>query len=124
MMHTERVAFDGFAVRAYVARHARGGGRWWPFIRSLKMHVLSKKVVRELDGTYALELDRFHGESAEAALDFVNKELCRMHKPKACNFGRTRKDLRWALGVVRRGNSWIACACLWFVCFLSPPTVG
>lgn len=66
------------------------------------MHVLSKKVVRELDGTYALELDRFHGESAEAALDFVNKELCRMHKPKACNFGRTRKDLRWALGVVRR----------------------
>ena len=83
--------------------HAKGNeSRWWPFIRTLNMHVLSKKVVKELDGTYALELDRFHGESAEAALDFVNKELCRMHKPEACNFGRTRKDLRWALGVVRR----------------------
>ena len=83
--------------------HAKGNeSRWWPFIRTLKMHVLSKKVVQELDGTYALELDRFHGESAEAALDFVNKELCRMHKPEACNFGKTRKDMRWALGVVRR----------------------
>ncbi len=58
--------------------HAKGNeSRWWPFLRTLKMHVLSKKVVRELDGTYALELDRFHGESAEAALDFVNKVCCR-----------------------------------------------
>jgi hypothetical protein len=83
--------------------HAKGNeSRWWPFLRSLKMHVLAKKVVKELDGTYALERDRFYGESAEAVLDFVNKDLCRMHNPEACNFGKTRKDMRWALGVVRR----------------------
>ncbi len=76
--------------------------RWYPFIRTLKMQVLSRKVVKELEGTYAMELDSFRGQEAEAALDFVNKELCNKHNPKACNFGKTRKEFRWALGVVHR----------------------
>ena len=32
---------------------------------------------------------------------WVNEELCNKHTGKACNFGRTRKEFRWALGVVR-----------------------
>jgi hypothetical protein len=63
--------------------------------------MLSKRVLAELKGTFAAQLYRLWDEEAEAALWWVNEELCSKHTGKACNFGRTRKEFRWALGVVR-----------------------
>jgi len=82
--------------------HAKGNeSRWYPFMKSLRMYMLSKRVLQELKGTFAAQLYRLWDEEAEAALWWVNEELCNKHTGKACNFGKTRKEFRWALGVVR-----------------------
>ena len=82
--------------------HAKGNeSRWYPFMKSLRMYMLSKRVLQELKGTFAAQLYKLWDEEAEAALWWVNEELCNKHTGKACNFGRTRKEFRWALGVVR-----------------------
>jgi hypothetical protein len=70
-------------------------------MRSLRMFMMSKRVLKELEGTFAARLYALWDEEAEAALWWVNEELCNRHIGKACNFGRTRKEFRWALGVVR-----------------------
>lgn len=37
--------------------HAKGNeSRWYPFVRTLRMHMLRKSVLQELDGTFAAEL--------------------------------------------------------------------
>ena len=49
--------------------HAKGNeSRWYPFMKSLRMYMLSKRVLQELKGTFAATLYRLWDEEAEAAL--------------------------------------------------------
>lgn len=91
----------GLAVLLLHEQAKGNQSRWYPFIQSLRMYMPSKQVLAELQGTFALELYRLWDEEAEAALQWVNHELCDRHFGKACNFGKTRKEYRWALQVVR-----------------------
>lgn len=91
----------GLAVLLLHEQAKGNQSRWHPFIQSLRMYMPTKQVLAELEGTFALELYRIWDEEAEAALQWVNHELCDKHFGKACNFGKTRKEYRWALQVVR-----------------------
>ena len=52
-------------------------------MRTLRMHMLRKNVLQELEGTFAAELYRLWDVEADAMVAWMNEETCKMdHKVK------------------------------------------
>ena len=81
--------------------------RWWPFIRTLDMHVLSKRTLRELRGTFLAEKLREWEFEAEVMMKNINKVVEEKDHMGRIKKWSTRKEMRWALWVVRRHSIWV-----------------
>merc|ERR1711871_363753 len=99
----------GLAAFLLHEQHKGKDSKWYPLIRSYRMHILRKSVLKELKGTFAAELSRRWSHDAQSMLMFINDKagengrgLCRHDFDKVCNGMGTRAELRWALWVVRR----------------------
>ena len=76
---------------------------WWPFIRTLDMHVMTTGIVSELEGTYTADRIRRWEEEAEDMHKFFEKVVGQKdHMGEVQETWSTRKKLRWALWVARR----------------------
>jgi len=79
--------------------------KWAPFIRMLKMRVLRRDVMKELQGTYAAELYRQWDAEATHLLAYMRDNSdgpCRHDFNGLCTGMLERSFLRWALWVVKR----------------------
>jgi hypothetical protein len=99
----------GLAAFLLHEQHKGKDSKWYPLIRSYRMHILRKSVLKELKGTFAAELSRRWSHDAQSMLMYINDKagenghgLCRHDFDKVCNGMGTRAELRWALWVVRR----------------------
>jgi hypothetical protein len=82
--------------------------KWWPFIRNLKMRVMTTDVLSELENTYTgrmLSQWESEAEDAQKYLDKVIDHKDPMGEVKGA--WSLRKDMRWALWVVRRHGIWV-----------------
>jgi hypothetical protein len=83
--------------------------KWGPYIATMRLRLLGKSVLRELQGTYTAELYRTWDDEAKVAMDWIQSSICQKHIADFCKkdptrpgSGRlTRDDMRWALQVVR-----------------------
>jgi len=79
--------------------------KWAPFIRQLRMRLLRKSVMEELQGTYAGELYRSWDVEATHLLSYLRDNSdgpCRHDFNGLCTDMLERSYLRWALWVVKR----------------------
>jgi hypothetical protein len=82
--------------------------QWWPFIRNLKMRVMTTDVLSELENTYTGRMLSQWEAEAEDAQKYLDKTLD--HKDPMGEIKGSwslRKDMRWALWVVRRHAIWV-----------------
>ena len=82
--------------------------KWWPFIRTLKMRVMTTDVLLELEGTYSGKMLAQWESEAEDAQKYLDKVID--HKDPMGEIKGAwslRKDMRWALWVVRRHAVWV-----------------
>ena len=97
----------GLAALLLYELHKGNSSRWYPFIRTLDMHVLSKGILKELTGSWLAESLRqweFEAEVMMKSIDKTVKDKDHMGKIRAWS---TRKEMRWALWVVRRHGMWV-----------------
>eukprot|EP00949_MAST-11_sp_MAST-11-sp1_P001194 g1194.t1 len=92
----------GLAALLLYELHKGNTSKWWPFIRTLDMHVLSRGVLNEMRGTYAAELQRNWETEAESMLKYLDKHIGQKDHMGNVKKWSTRKELRWALWAVRR----------------------
>ena len=82
--------------------------QWWPFIRTLRMHIMSTDILAEIEGTYTGKmLGEWEAES-ESASKYLDKVID--HKDPLGDIKSAwslRKDMRWALWAVRRYAVWV-----------------
>ena len=82
--------------------------KWWPFIRTLKMRVMTTDILLELEGTYTGKMLAQWESEAEDAQKYLDKVID--HKDPMGEIKGAwslRKDMRWALWVVRRHAVWV-----------------
>ena len=82
--------------------------KWWPFIRTLQMRVMTTDVLVELEGTYSGKMLAQWESEAEDAQKYLDKVID--HKDPLGDIKGAwslRKDMRWALWVVRRHAVWV-----------------
>jgi hypothetical protein len=83
--------------------------KWGPYIKTMRLRLLGKAVLRELQGTYAAELYRTWDDEAKVAMGWIQSEICSKHIADFCKRDPSRPgsqrlnrdDMRWALQVVR-----------------------
>lgn len=75
----------GLAALLIYELHKGNSSRWWPFIRTLDMHVLSKSTLRELKGTWLAETLRKWEFEAEVMMKSIDKTVKdKDHMGKKC----------------------------------------
>jgi hypothetical protein len=101
-----------FLLHEYYKEKNGGGSKWGPFLKTLRMRVLTKESLTEIRGTMAMELNKEWVKSAEALMWFAGSAdgpcspssgICKT-KPKEIT-GETRFNmhhLRWAYWVVKQ----------------------
>mgnify|MGYP005993402829 CR=1 FL=1 len=83
----------------------REGSRWWPLIKSLRMNMLRKNVLRELKGTSVESINHAWDQEAEQFKSFLDKHDgmgCGHDFDDLCGNMKSRAQLRWGLQVVRQ----------------------
>ncbi len=83
----------------------REGSRWWPLIKSLRMHMLRKDVLKELRGTSVESINHAWDQEAEQMKSFLDKHDglgCSHDFDDMCGNMKSRAQLRWGLQVVRQ----------------------
>ena len=97
----------GLAALLLYELHKGNSSRWWPFIRTLDMHVLSKSTLQELRGTWLAESLRSWEFEAEVMMKSIDKTVKdKDHMGKITKWSE-RREMRWALWVVRRHAVWV-----------------
>ncbi|KAK3247894.1 hypothetical protein CYMTET_42624 [Cymbomonas tetramitiformis] len=89
--------------------HKGGNSRFKEYTRTLRTYELGKKVMQELQGTYAAEFKKVWEEECETSYQWLSQNLFGiysnvfMRDPNRHQAGPfNREDWRWAFGVVRR----------------------
>jgi len=83
----------------------REGSRWWPLIKTLRMNMLRKNVLKELRGTSVESINHAWDQEAEQFKSFLDKHDgmgCGHDFDDLCGNMKTRSQLRWGLQVVRQ----------------------
>jgi hypothetical protein len=104
----------GLAMMLLYEYYKDGGGggeasKWHPYLKTLRLRSLTKKVIKELQGTYAAELQRSWDEEAKVAMEWLAENICKKHSANLCKRNPDRPgsvhldrgDMKWALSVVR-----------------------
>ncbi len=95
-----RYADWGLAGFLLVELGKGNSSKWWPFIRTLRMRVMSSEVLSELEGTYTGKLLKELEESSESATKYLDKIID--HKDPLGNIKGAwakRKDMRWGKSI-------------------------
>ena len=108
--HNEQWALAAALLHEYNKETYGEGSRWGPYVRSLSMLRLGSLILRELEGTYAGDLQQGWEKDVEHAYEWLTTHTCGGSTYAVClrdsekmSSGKwTREDLQWALYVVKR----------------------
>jgi hypothetical protein len=109
--HSHKWALAHMLLHQYY-KGGRGDGVdsiWAPYLLTLRLHSLSKPVLKEMQATYAAELQRSWDEEASACHEWISENICKKHERSLCSRDTSRPgarplntdDFKWALGIVR-----------------------